>query len=273
MAAIIIGTWLANGLIDKPTEVVEEPVDKLPPSPPLDEEITPPVDPIEQIPILMYHVIGDGSGSLHELYVNPSVFASQMEYLYANGYHTITLEELYKHWQEGEPLPPRPIVITFDDGYRSDYEEAFPILQTYGFKAVHFLYVKKLQQGQGLTREEIATLMAAGHEIGNHTYSHVEIHRLSQERLAQETQTAKDALEEMLNIPIVSFCYPVGRYSTEAVNAVDAAGHKIAVTTEYGYARPEQGLLTLQRIRINRSDGLQGFIQKLKQYEALTPAP
>ena len=238
-----------------------------------EDEVIQPIEPISRIPILMYHVIGDGSGSLQELYVNPAIFASQMEYLHKNGYHTITLKELYDHWQEGKPLPARPIVLTFDDGYRSDYEQAFPILQNYGFRAVHFLYVKKVGQAHGLTREEIAELVAAGHEIGNHTYNHVEIHTLGPQRLVQETQQAKNALEEMLGTDIVSFCYPVGRYSPDAVHAVEESGHKIAVTTEYGYACLEQGLLTLKRIRINRSDGLQGFIQKLKQYEALQPMP
>jgi len=221
----------------------------------------------------MYHVIGDGSGSLQELYVNPAIFASQMEYLHKNGYNTITLKELYDHWQDGEPLPPRPIVLTFDDGYRSDYEQAFPILQEYGFRAVHFLYVKKVGQPNGLTPQEIAELIAAGHEIGNHTYNHVEIHTLDQQRLLQETQEAKTALEERLDTDIVSFCYPVGRHSPEAVRAVVESGHKIAVTTDYGYASLEQGLMTLKRIRINRSDGLQGFVQKLRQYEAASPLP
>jgi peptidoglycan/xylan/chitin deacetylase (PgdA/CDA1 family) len=162
-------------------------------------------------------------------------------------------------------------VLTFDDGYRSDYEVAFPVLQAQGFRAVHFLYVKKLSQAIGLTNAEIQELLTAGHEVGNHTYNHTEIHTAGQQKLIQETQQAKDALEEMLDIEIVSFCYPVGRYNSDGVSAVEASGHKVAVTTAYGYASPEQGLLTLNRIRINRSDGLQGFIKKLQPYEELTP--
>ncbi|HBK86802.1 MAG TPA: polysaccharide deacetylase [Firmicutes bacterium] len=219
----------------------------------------------------MYHVIGEDSGSLQELYVSPEVFASQMEYLHTNGYHTITMSELYAHWQEGTPLPPRPIILTFDDGYKSDYELVFPTLRTYGFRAVHFLYVKKVDHANGLTPEEIAELLAAGHEIGNHTYNHIELHTASQQGLVKETEQAKTALEEMLDIQIVSFCYPVGRYNSDAIRAVKESGHKLAVTTEYGYASPEQGLLNLKRIRISRSDGLQGFIKKLRQYEEIEP--
>ena len=270
---IATGIWFIDCFIQAEQVAVEPPGGN---GPPVEEETpevpkVPPAEPINQIPILMYHVIGDGSGSLQELYVNADVFASQMQYLKDNGYHTVTLSELYQHWQDGTPLPPRPIVLTFDDGYRSDYEVAFPILQAHDFRAVHFLYVKKLSHANSLTRQELAELLTRGHEVGNHTYNHIEIHTVSQERLIQETQQAKDALEERLDIEIVSFCYPVGRYNSEAVGAVEESGHKIAVTTEYGYASPEQGLLTLKRVRINRSDGLQGFIQKLKQYEGLEP--
>ncbi len=227
--------------------------------------------PLAQIPILMYHVIGDGSGSLAELYVNPEVFASQLEYLYDNGYNTITLRELYDHWQTGAPLPARPIILTFDDGYRSDYELAFPALRQYGFRAVHFLYVKKFDHPNSLTLEEIAELVDAGHEIGNHSYNHLELHTASPASLRRETREAKAALEGLLGLEITSFAYPVGRYNADAVKAVAESGHLLAVTTEYGYASPEQGLLTLKRVRINRSDGLQGFINKLKRYEELEP--
>lgn len=273
IATIGAGIWLVANLLHWRTKIIADPVIEAPTTefPPGDEP-NQKVEPIGQIPILMYHVIGDGSGSLQELYVNPGVFASQMEYLQANGYHTITMSELYDHWQEGTPLPARPIILTFDDGYRSDYELAFPILQANGFRAVHFLYVRKqLNHANSLTREEIAELLAAGHEIGNHTYNHIELHTAGPQGLVKETQQAKTALEGILDIQIVSFCYPVGRYNSDAIRAVEESGHRLAVTTEYGYASAEQGLLTLKRIRINRSDELQGFIQKLKRYEEIEP--
>ncbi len=273
IAIIAAGIWLTASFISWRTTEITDPVNEDPTTelPPSDDEQYQRAVPLGQIPILMYHVIGEGSGSLQELYVSPDTFASQMEYLHSNGYHTITMGELYAHWQEGAPLPPRPIILTFDDGYRSDYELAFPILQSYGFRAVHFLFVKKLGLTNGLTQAEIAELLAAGHEVGNHTYNHVELHTATQQGLVKETKQAKAALEEMLDIHVTYFCYPVGRYNTEAVQAVEESGHKLAVTTEYGYASPEQGLLTLKRIRINRSDGLKGFIQKLKQYEEIEP--
>lgn len=220
---------------------------------------------ISEVPILMYHVIGDDNGPMQELFVSPAVFRQQMEYLEEQGYHTITLKQLYQHWTQGQPLPPNPIVLTFDDGYRSVYEHAYPIMQQHGFVGVLFIYVNKFNYANSMTVEQLKELLEQGYELGSHTVSHLDLTRLSREKLAYEVAESKKKLEEMFGEEIVSFCYPAGRYNQQVVEQVQQAGYGIAVTTEYGWARKEQGLLTLKRIRINRSDRLQGFIRKLER--------
>jgi len=96
------------------------------------------------IPILMYHKIGDApeGSKLGKLWVSAHKFRKQMGYLTDEGYHPVTFKDIYDHWDGVRNLPPKPVVITFDDGYANNFNEAFPVLRDFGFKAVLFVVIQ-----------------------------------------------------------------------------------------------------------------------------------
>lgn len=220
-------------------------------------------EPIPEIPILMYHVIGDDNSRWQELFVKPEEFHKQITYLYEEGFHTITLQQLYAHWEQGIPLPPKPIILSFDDGYRSVYHEAYLKMKPYNYHGVIFTYVNKFEYPNSMSEAEIRSLINEGWELGCHTYSHKDLTTLDAAQLDKELCQAKAQLSEMFDVSILSLCYPSGQYNAAVIAKAEQAGFLIGVTTQYGMAQKEQGLLTLRRIRINRSDSLAGFIKKL----------
>jgi hypothetical protein len=97
------------------------------------------------VPILMFHVIGDGRGErLPDLYVSPGSFRAQVDWLAAHGYHAVTLDAVYRHWSAGAPLPQKPIVFSFDDGYPGDVDVAMPVLRARGWSGVLNLQIHNL---------------------------------------------------------------------------------------------------------------------------------
>ncbi|MFY9175273.1 MAG: polysaccharide deacetylase family protein [Peptococcia bacterium] len=220
-----------------------------------------------KIPILMYHVIEDYSGTYEELYVSPQVFYQQLEYLKEQGYHTVKLQDVLDHWHNGKDLPEKPIVLSFDDGYRSMYTAALPILTEFEYQGTFFLHTNNIDTAGGLAKEMIQEMVASGMEIGSHTLSHPDLTKISTTRLQQELIDSKNILSEITGCSIQTFAYPAGRYNKEVLVQVEAAGYRGAVTTEYGSASAEQNPFCLKRIRINKSDGVKGFVKKLQANE------
>lgn len=220
----------------------------------------------EVVPILMYHVVDRPGQTYAELYVNPADFRAQMQYLDENGYHAVTLNQVVAHWNQGQPLPSRPVVLTFDDGYPSVYSQAFPILKDFAFTATLFINTAKLDKPNGLTTARLAEMVGAGFEVGSHTINHLDLTGVSDKVLAREVAGSREGLAQALGRAPVSFAYPAGQADARVTEAVYAAGYLVAVTTEYGLAAAGQDPLRLQRIRINGSDGYRGFVRKLAPY-------
>jgi len=218
----------------------------------------------EEIPILMYHEIGKPSGPWKELYVEPAVFENQLDWLKNNGYTTVLMKDVYAHWYDKKPLPEKPIVLTFDDGYRNMYEKVLPLLSSRDMKATFFLYPSKFNTTSGLTRDMVAELAQKGMEIGSHTYNHRDLTQLPLNQLKQELLASKNTLEQLIKKPVDFLCYPAGRYNPQVITEVEKTGYKGAVTTKYGQASYRQSKYKLKRIRINYSDNLENFIRKIK---------
>ncbi len=218
----------------------------------------------DSIPILMYHVIEDYSGTYEELYVPPLIFRQQLAYLKENGYHTVTCAEVLQHWSEAMPLPDKPIVLSFDDGYRSMYTEALPLLKEYGFRGTFFLHLANINTEKGLTEEMIQEMITAGMEIGSHTVSHPDLTKLTASKLKQELEESKRVLSEITGTSVHTLAYPSGRFNKRVMSAARETGYLAAVTTQYGPATSQQNIYSLKRIRINKSDGVNGFIKKIQ---------
>jgi peptidoglycan/xylan/chitin deacetylase (PgdA/CDA1 family) len=217
------------------------------------------------VPILMYHVISTppATAAFPDLFVRPADFAAQMRWLKQHGFHAVTLQRVYDHWTEGRPLPSHPIVITFDDGYLSQYTRAYTTLRRYGWPGVENLEVNFLKPAGGLRPWRVRRMIAAGWEIDAHTLTHPDLTRVGATQLVREVAGSRAAIRRRFHVPVNFFCYPAGRFDARVIAEVRRAGFLAATTTNYGLARPPD-LFTLDRIRVNGSDGLAGFAAKLR---------
>jgi peptidoglycan/xylan/chitin deacetylase (PgdA/CDA1 family) len=221
------------------------------------------------VPILMYHVIaGAPPGVAYpDLFVRPSDFAAQMAWLARHGYHGVTLRQVYDYWRGGSPLPRRPIVVSFDDGYMSDHTKALPVLQKLHWPGVLNLKVGNTLSNFNLPRWRVRKLIGAGWEIDAHTLTHPDLTKVDDNRLWNEVHGSRVWIQRTFHVPVDFFCYPAGRYDAHVIEAVRRAGFLAATTTNYGVARPARPY-ELSRIRVNARDGVAGFARKL---EGLAP--
>jgi peptidoglycan/xylan/chitin deacetylase (PgdA/CDA1 family) len=211
------------------------------------------------VPVLMFHVIGDGRGErLPELYVSPAAFRAQVAWLDDHGYHAVTLDAVYRHWSAGAPLPRKPVVLSFDDGYPGDVDVAMPTLRARGWSGVLNLQVENIVPAR------VRLLIAAGWEIDSHTFTHPDLTHVGTAQLAHEIAASRTWIRRVLHVPANFFCYPSGRYNAAVVAAVRRAGYLGATTTNEGFASPDNGLFTLKRVRVNGSDGVAGLARKVQ---------
>ena len=220
------------------------------------------------VPILMYHVIAPSlpNAPFPDLYVRPSDFRGQVAWLAAHGYHAVTLRQVYDFWTGRRALPRKPVVLTFDDGYHSDFTVAMPTLRARHWPGVLNLEVRNLQPVWGTRPGMVRQLMAAGWEIDAHTLTHPDLTTVGPTELRHQVAGSRAAIRRMFNVPVDFFCYPSGRYDDAVIAAVRAAGFLGATTTNEGLARPDS-LFTLDRVRVNGSDGVNGLAAKLTALE------
>ena len=212
------------------------------------------------VPILQYHVIGTRpTGSpLQGLYVTPKAFAQQVDWLAANGWTTLTLAEVADAWRHGRPLARRSVVISFDDGYPGDWRYALPVLRAHGFVGVLNLQIGNLLPGH------VRRLIDAGWEVDSHTFTHPDLRSVSDAQLEREVVHSRRWLQRVFHVPVPAFCYPFGFYDARVVAAVRRAGYLIGETENQGWASPRDGLLTLDRLRITPTTGVDGLASLLR---------
>lgn len=205
------------------------------------------------VPILMYHVIAPAPAAAPYpgLYVTPHDFAAQVAALVHAGFHAVTLDEVRAAWRGTAGLPSRPIVLTFDNGYRSQYTEALPILRRVGWVADENLQLTGLPPREGgLTVRQIRALVKAGWELDTQGYDHADLTVLDAAQLRFQVAVTRARLRRLYGVAVSWFCYPSGRYDQAVVDAVRAAGFVGATTVVSGWARPSVDPYTLPRLRV-----------------------
>jgi peptidoglycan/xylan/chitin deacetylase (PgdA/CDA1 family) len=218
--------------------------------------------------ILMYHHIGslpDNADSIRKgLTVSAENFDLQLKFLKDNGYTVVTLAKMYEMVIKGEDVS-KVAVLTFDDGYSDNFSVALPALQKYGYKGTFFIITGKIGKTEGtnqyLIADQITQLARDGNEIGSHTLTHPDLSVLKGSRLHQEIFDSKTQLEALTGSAVVSFCYPSGKYSTEAEKDIAAAGYLVAVDTKAGAPFSTGNLLELPRYRVNPTTDLSKLLK------------
>jgi len=211
--------------------------------------------PCRTIPILIYHHVDDKQGSL---YVSKTTFAGQMDYLVKRGYSTVTLSDVVESLQGLKTLPPKPLVITFDDGYQDNYLNAYPVLREKNMKATFFIISQLVGGGEYLTWQQLGEM--AGNPlvtIGDHTLSHKAVAMETETQLTDEIISAKNILESRLGVKVNTFAYPYGSLNVNADKVLKDGGFVAAVTTQRGLSCAKLPY-DLPRIRIGNA-GMANF--------------
>jgi peptidoglycan/xylan/chitin deacetylase (PgdA/CDA1 family) len=177
----------------------------------------------------MYHRVDNGSpGDPPALLANttlPSTFDRQMDYLADHDYNVIGYGDLVACLEGKVSLPPKAVVITFDDGWRGRYTHAFPSLVRHGFTATFFVITDVMTSGYQISWDEAGEMVASGMTIGSHTKSHRGLRHLSDAELADELAGSRAVMEEQLGVPVLYLAYPYGMFNERVVAAAKAAGY------------------------------------------------
>jgi peptidoglycan/xylan/chitin deacetylase (PgdA/CDA1 family) len=208
----------------------------------------------EPVPILMYHVIAapPPGAPFPGLYVIPSEFSAQMHALKRAGWTAVTLDEADAYWREGVSLPHgKPIVVSFDNGYHSQFTQALPVLRRLGWVGDENIQLTGLPPSQGgLSRREVRGLVAAGWELDTQGTSHADLITLSASALREQVAGTRTILRRRYGVPVNWFCYPSGHYDATVVAAVHAAGYKGSTTVVPGWAHRDDDPYRLHRLRV-----------------------
>jgi peptidoglycan/xylan/chitin deacetylase (PgdA/CDA1 family) len=223
-----------------------------------------------RVPILMYHSISDNLfGKSHPYYqinTSPQVFARQMRWLRSNGYRTLDLTQMWAGMEAGQDLS-KTVVITFDDGYRDFYTDAFDALRQCGFTATIFLATDRIKDSsvriEGvdyLTWAEVVELHAAGIRFGSHTVTHPDLRSLGPEQIEYEVGYSKEIIEQKLGAPVESFSYPFAfpeedkNFTQFLVDILENQGFENGVSTIIGRASKKNNHFYLPRLPVNSWD-------------------
>jgi peptidoglycan/xylan/chitin deacetylase (PgdA/CDA1 family) len=221
------------------------------------------------VPILMYHrinvVTAETPSESRGLTVHPRDFARQMRWLRDHGYASITQRDLWAALACGQTLPRRPVLITFDDGYRDVFFQASPVLLRLGFRATAYVVSGRISAGDPsfLTWSLLRALERRGIEIGSHTVAHRDLTSLPDAALLQDLRSSRLALERRLGHPVPWLAYPFGRNDARVRRQARRAGYLLAVTTQPGALASAREPLALPRLRVLDTTGVTGLARML----------
>lgn len=217
------------------------------------------------VPVLMYHYVEPlppNADSIRQgLTVQPAAFAAQMAYLHANGYHTVSLYEVIDALAGHRTLPPRAVVLTFDDGYRPLMDYAWPEMERYGFVGTVFVISEFMDRefADYLTWEQARTLYAAGWSIESHTKTHDRLEGRDFAFQLYQLLGSAQTIEANIGQRPRFICYPAGRYDALTVQVADQTGYWGGVTTRQGRAHTHADRFTLTRLRVDGNASLTDF--------------
>lgn len=232
-----------------------------------------------RVPILMYHSIDDSSSAAC---VKPKRFDEQLAYLFKSGYQAVDLDAVYNCLTQGAPLPSKPIVITFDDGYRDNLENAYPVLKKYGMCATIFLptgYMdgtNRWNEAEGAQKRPLLSWtevrLLAGDPLISfqaHTCTHPKLSQIHLDQVRDELKRSKETIEDRLGRPCNHLAYPYGDFNIPVRDTAEECGFHTASSTRWGRNRPGVDLFSLYRIGVRNQDRLSDFKRALGEQPSL----
>jgi peptidoglycan/xylan/chitin deacetylase (PgdA/CDA1 family) len=230
------------------------------------------------VPILAYHVINvapAGSTASSNLYVPTDEFSAQMDALKAAGWHAVTLDQLEAYWAHGTPLATtKPIVITFDGGFASQYTNALPVLKRLGWVGVANVQSNGLPPSEGgATDAQIRGLTAAGWQLGAEGNTQPDLGSLDPATLTSELTMERQLLRTRYRATVNWFSYPSGRYDPNVTGAVRASGFVGATTLSPGWASPNGDRYLLPRLQVVGGTSPSQLLSQISSAQSNTSPP
>jgi peptidoglycan/xylan/chitin deacetylase (PgdA/CDA1 family) len=211
----------------------------------------------DSLPILYYHCVSDNIFGIDELFVSPSNFEKQMDYLSKSNYTVITFDEI-KYISSIE----KPIIITFDDGYENNYTEAYPILKKYNFKASIFITYNSIGKKNYLNKDQIKKMCDLINFQG-HTNTHPDLRTLNKEQLIYEIIESQNNIKSLTGQKVNIFAYPIGYYNDEVLK-ITKENYDYAVTNQGGLFYPNSNNnFLIKRVYIQRDLEIDDFSNKI----------
>jgi peptidoglycan/xylan/chitin deacetylase (PgdA/CDA1 family) len=217
------------------------------------------------VPILVYHYIrvnpvaSDKVG--FKLSVTPDNFVAQMDYLKKVGAHTATIAELFSALSGGPPLPPRSVVLTFDDGHDDFATQAVPVLVSHGFVGTDYVVSGFMGRSSYMSADQVVSASNQGMVIGAHTVYHVSLPSRSTSDQIYEIQHSKQVLEQLIGKSVLDFAYPYGAFNSSVMAEVAAAGFRDARTTVWSENEYQSEVYSLPGVEITGWATLSTFAQ------------
>lgn len=221
-------------------------------------------------------MVRDGKGAADARYCcSPGNFRRQMGYLKRAGYQVVPLAEMVSALKSGDKLPRKTVALTFDDGFRDNFENALPVLREFAYPATIFVVSGLvgginawMRDGNAPERElvswgELQQTAAEGIEVGSHTVTHTALDEMHSDELLRELKESKSEIERNLESKVRFFAYPYGRLNEKARKAVEAAGYEAACSTRSGFNNRDTDSFILRRIEVYGSDSLRYFALKV----------
>jgi len=225
----------------------------------------------------MYHrIAAKGPLTLERYRVTPELFSDQLAVLYRAGYRTIGIHDWIRAIEGDEPLSGKPIILTFDDGYRDFLTDAMPLLRVHGFSATVFLVAERIggisdwdaEYGESaplLSWDEVRALQEAGVDFGCHSSLHRPLTGMHLGELTEDIVRARAILEEGLGTPVTTLAYPYGMVNEFVREIVADLGFRAALTCEPGISRLGDDLLRLRRIEVPGGCTPEHLVSQLNQ--------
>jgi peptidoglycan/xylan/chitin deacetylase (PgdA/CDA1 family) len=224
----------------------------------------------------MYHVINPppSGAKFPGLYVSREELEAQVQALAKDGFHAVTMDQVLAVWKNGASLPSKPIVLSFDNGYQSQYTNALPVLRGVGWVGVENIQLTGLPPSQGgMSEAQVRGLVSAGWEIDTQGFSHADLITLGPTALHYQVAVARREVQRRYHVGVNWFCYPSGHYNATVIAEVKVAGYVGSTTVVPGWATPSDDPYRLPRLRVLGGTSPQALLAQIAAARSAAPAP
>ncbi|AAK76800.1 peptidoglycan/xylan/chitin deacetylase (PgdA/CDA1 family) [Clostridium acetobutylicum] len=216
-----------------------------------------------RVPVLLYHVVSTNPDPNNLYQFSLTEFKKHMDYLNANGYTTLSIDQYYNIINKKAPMPKKPVMLTFDDCTEDFYTNVYPILRKYHMKAAEFAITNLIDTYGHLTTSQLKTVFYNGIDVENHTTNHLDLTTLTHNQKYAAINNATAKIKSITNKAPLYLAYPYGTYDADSVSILKSLGYKAGFSVSNVLSTDTSNKYGLPRIVITNGDTLNVFEKKL----------